>query len=188
MERPNAIALGVLAICIVGLVFAGILGMVFLGSSKAEGRTPDHPQPLRPLPAKSPRLSTPVESDEDSSFRPSWKQVAKLLAVIADVLAASAVAVWVARDSSDRGHDGALWGFVFFLPHSFLALWPLLAGVAGTMLMTDLYFPLLLSGWLTLPVYLLSRRRGLLVSCGTCPNRHLAYVLVCPHCGRKADH
>lgn len=96
------------------------------------------------------------------------------------------LAVWAARDATNRGHEGSFWALLVLAPHaaavasflsllkpsSFLDLFGALLTVAVTGMLS----------WSGLVVYYFARRRGALVVCEHCGNKHLEYLLACSHC------
>jgi hypothetical protein len=103
---------------------------------------------------------------------------------------------WVARDSYNRGHEGALWAVIYIIPHLWFSVpytafvfFPALTFVSPigfVFWITGLIVILPLS-WSGFAVYLASRRKGILVSCEHCHNKRLEYVRQCSHCGHQVS-
>jgi hypothetical protein len=104
-----------------------------------------------------------------------------LLAMLAYFTLVVGVAIWVAKDANNRGHEGALWAMFYSVPQMLWFGFPilLLIPVIGWPLM-----PVAVAlSWLGFIVYILARRPGSLRACDTCGNKRLVYVKCCPHCG-----
>jgi hypothetical protein len=93
-----------------------------------------------------------------------------------------AVAVWIARDATNHGHEGSLGVMLFLAPHFTTAVLPAASSVVGFFVLLFSVAFLLVFSWAGLPLYLFARRRGELVHCGTCSNRHLHYARRGTHC------
>jgi hypothetical protein len=157
------------------------------------------------------RLQGEVEQEElpqkPRSFMETAKSVALLFGFALYYFLVVMVGPWIARDAYAREMAGLGWASFYYVFHLcsralfFSVFLPLFtvqnlaqrfhlevrieySDDVEAVLRIVLGVLVELIAWVGLFAYLYARRRGKLSSCRSCPNRRLAYLVVCPHCGK----
>jgi uncharacterized membrane protein len=95
---------------------------------------------------------------------------------------------WVAKDAYARGLNGLGWASFYYLFHFFSRVLIVGLSLIPALLIVGLGLFIIpvaeVVSWMSLVTYLYARRPGRLSPCKACGNRRLAYLVVCPHCGK----
>jgi hypothetical protein len=196
--NPNA-RMGLVAAVVVVGSLAVIVGAIVVANvsrpDPAPAKLPDTKQSAKQQPAKRPAEAERETAETIQGVAAGSVAIGLVLLLIVVAIAymvlVFGVMVWVARDAYNRGHEGALWAIIYIVPH-LLVSWPysliglvMAATIIGLAVWIPVLFPVVALSWSGLPVYLCSRRRGVLAVCQACGLKHLEYVARCPHCAKS---